>query len=284
MRIIIRMICALSCLAVSSHGSAQAELTSAARIAMLQYEANQQFGNWQLNIEKLTAMALDAVNAGAKMVILPEGATNGYATPTEAWCTTGRSRCGKWQCRDVQIVGENLPSGRTTAHWMTFAQQHAVYVVYPVIEVDAERYYNAIGVVGPDGFITKYRKRVLYGPDYCYAEPGKRPAHFTTPFGKFGLMICADGNADSYYRTYRQQNVDAVIITMDWDQDPLSQRAAKHFFQEKAGLHSIPIFAADNAKWDGTGHYPSDGTERIRDGLDADAIGEEGIVFSESTP
>lgn len=280
MRIILSMICALI-LGVSRPGFAQSELTSTSRVAMLQYDANQHFGDWQYNIETLTNMALEAVQSGSKMIILPEGATNGYATANEAWCTTGRLRCGQWQCRDVQLVGENLPSGRTSAHWTAFANEHSVYVVYPVIEVDAERYYNALGVVGPDGFVTKYRKRLLYGPDFCYAEPGKRAASFTTPFGKFGLMICADGNYDSYYRAYRQQGMDAVVIMMDWDQDPAGQRAAKYVFQEKAGLHQIPIFAADNAKWDGTGYYPADGKERIRDGLAPDAVGENGVIFGE---
>ena len=274
------LLCALNFALVSS-GSAQANPTSSTRIAMLQYDANEHFGNKQLNLENLTVMALEAIHGGAKMVILPEGATNGYATAREAWCTTGRSRCGQWQCRDVQSVAEILPSGPSTEYWAVFARQHAAYIVYPVIEVDAEHYYNAMGVVGPDGFVTKYRKRLLYGPDYCYAEAGKGSTSFSTPFGKFGLLICADGNLDDYYRTYREQGMDAVIITMDWDQDPTGQRAAKYVFQDKAGLHQMSIFAADNAKWDGTGYYPPDGRERVREGLAPDAIGDNGVIFSD---
>lgn len=283
MRFLLSILCAVS-FTVGTPGSAQSQLTASTRVAMLQYDANQHFGDWQVNLENLTTMALEAIQGGAKLVILPEGATNGYATASEAWCTTGRTRCGQWQCRDVQSVGEALPRGRTTEYWSTLARQHAVYIVYPVIEVDGERYYNAMGVVGPDGFITKYRKRLLYGPDYCYAEPGKRSASFSTPFGKFGLLICADGNLDEYYRTYRQQGMDAVVITMDWDQDPTSQRAAKYVFQEKAGVNQMPIFAADNAKWDGTGYYPADGRERVRDGFAPDAIGEEGVIFTDFSP
>jgi predicted amidohydrolase len=256
-----------------------AALAEGARVAMIQYDADLHFGASQLNVERLTELAEQAAQGGAAMIVLPEGSTHGYATADEAWCTPERRTCGQWACRDVRQVAESFPEGQSTRHWAAFAREHATYVVYSVIEASAGTYYNSVGVVGPQGFVTSYRKRALYGPDYCYAEEGARPASFATPLGRFGLLICADGNYDSYYQAYRQQGIESVVVPMDWDQDPEGNRAAKVVFQEKAGKNRVGIYVSDNAKWDGSGFYPPDGSARQRDGLPEDGAGSEGVTF-----
>ena len=231
--------------------------SQASRVALIQYDADARFGATLDNLERLAELATEAVERGAQLIVLPEGSTHGYASADEAWCSPERSRCGAWSCRDVRGVAERAADGPTTRFWADFAARHAAYVVYSIIESDGGAYFNSAAVVGPQGFVTSYRKRLLYGPDYCYAQPGRQMSSFSTPFGRFGLMICADGNSHEYFQAYRRQGIEAIILPMDWDQDPASDRAAKEIFQQMAGANAVAIYVADNARWDGTGYYPA---------------------------
>jgi predicted amidohydrolase len=149
-----------------------------------------------------------------------------------------------------------------------------------VPEVDGEVFYNTVGVVGPEGFVTRYRKRALYYIDEAYATPGEAAGVLETPFGAFGLMICMDGTYDGgYYDEYRDLRVDAIILSMDWDQDPLGAGAAASWFVERAENNDVEIYAADVSPWDGTGKYVPGEAARERNGLPDPAIGVDGISY-----
>jgi len=47
-------------------------------------------------------------------------------------------------------------------------------------EADGPTYYNSLGVTGPDGYVMKYRKRLLYKTDKAYASPGTQPGVLET--------------------------------------------------------------------------------------------------------
>jgi predicted amidohydrolase len=248
-------------------------------MALVQYDADTHFGDYAHNVQRLTELADEATAHGAGMVVFPEGSTLGYEGETETWCAPSRTSCDGHRCRDVSAVAEAIPAGRTSRHWLDYAASHDTYVVYHVIEAAGGSFYNAIAVAGPHGLVASYRKRELYGPDFCYAKPGRADAVAATPYGKLGLMICADGNEDAYYRRYKQLGADAVVIPMDWDQSADGPRAASAVFQSMAADNAVDVYVADTPAWDGTGKYNAGGGERERDGLPADGVGVEGISY-----
>lgn len=253
-------------------------------MALIQYNADLLFGEYQNNLQNLTQHALEAVQKGAKIIVFPEGSTWGYASEKEVWCRPGTSNnhrdllhAGK-TCRDVTQASEQVPQGRTTIYWEKFAKLHQVTIVFHLIEKEGQKYYNGLGVVGPSGYITKYHKRALYWVDKMYASPGMGPTVLTTPYGKFGLMICMDATYDGpLYNEYKRLGTAAIILSMDWDQTVGGPMDAKYFFPQRAKKNGVDIYAADVSFWDGTGKYPSDGGERERFGLADVAIGEEGF-------
>ena len=100
-----------------------------------------------------------------------------------------------------------------------------MYVLFNIIEVSDNEYYNTSVALDPQGNVTPYRKRILFETEYPYASPGDNPVLLETPFGKFGLMICIDGfetNAQDsldrgFYNGYKAAGANAILIPMNWD-------------------------------------------------------------------
>ncbi len=252
-----------------------------ALIALVQFDSDRDFGNPEKLRQREVAHAQAAVDQGAKVVVFPEGSSTGYATRDRVWCTSGSGRCGGRSCVDVGKVAEPVPAGPSTRFWAKWAQQRGVYVVFWVPERDGPDYFNTLVAVGPQGFVSRYRKRDLYYLDQCWAEAGRESVVLRTPHGNFGLMVCMDG-ADypgTFYADYRNQGVDAILLSMDWDDDPAGPNAALPVFRRQAKRQKLPIFAADAPAWDGTGMFPETGAQRNRSGLPEPGVGIEGIAL-----
>lgn len=93
-------------------------------------------------------------------------------------------------------VAELVPEGDSTQHFIEMAKKLDIYIGWGMAEQSHERFdalYNTLVVVGPEGFVGKYRKvhqplteRIMF-----YSGSGDYPV-FDTRFGKIGLMICFD--------------------------------------------------------------------------------------------
>jgi predicted amidohydrolase len=246
-------------------------------IGLIQYNGDRYFGEYDTNLANLEDWSLEAIDRGATIIVQPEGSTYGYASQTEVWCAPGMSSWYGRQCRDVSDVAEPIPGGATTTHWEAFATLHEVYVLYSLPEAAGQLFYNTLGVVGPDGYVTKYRKRALYYIDQAYAQPGQEAVVLQTPFGDFGLMLCLDGSYNGpYYDNYNALGVDAIIIPMDWDEDPYGPTSAAITFTNRAEDNDIVIYGADVSTWDGTAKYIP-GQPRERNGLPPVAVGQDGV-------
>jgi predicted amidohydrolase len=251
------------------------------RVALIQYDADAHFTQTAENLATLTQMALTAIGNGATLIQLPEGAVHGYANKDSLWCRPGTATCGNKKCLDVNQVAEPVPGGPVGAYWEAFAQLFGVTVLYNLPEVDGDTYYNTTAVASPEGFQGKYRKRSLYYVDQCYAVPGSQPLVFDTDHARFGVLTCLDG-ADipkTYYEELRSLGADAVLIAMDWDEDPHGPGQASKLFRIWAERYRFDLYTSDMSPWDGTGKYFSTGLPRERNGLADPAIGIDGISY-----
>jgi predicted amidohydrolase len=258
------------------------------KIAVVQYQPA--FGQTETNIDRLTAYADEAARSGANLVLFPEGSILGYDNGTEVWCRPGLSSFQTndgevRECRDVSEVAEIVPYDATTQYWRDFAIDKRIYVLFNIIEVSDNEYYNTLVALDPQGNVTPYRKRILFETEYPYASPGDVPVLLETPFGKFGLMICIDGfetNAQDsldrgFYNGYKAAGADAILIPMNWDiYDSDNEFAAQSVFADRAKRFAIDIFASD--AYDGTARYWASGSPRDRGGLPA-AVNSEGISY-----
>jgi predicted amidohydrolase len=250
------------------------------RIALIQYDADAHFGDVDHNLAQLTAFSDAAVAAGATVIVQPEGSVYGYRSATETWCAPGTASWQSFTCRDVSTIAEVVPGGTISSYWQSYAVAHAIFVVYSVPEVDGDAFYNTVGIVGPDGFVAKYRKRSLYYIDEAYCEPGAGNLVLTTPYGRFGMLICLDATYDGpMYDEYLDAGVNGILLPMDWDQDPTGTDAAVTWFADRARNNDVDIYAADQSSWDGTGKYVAGETRRERSGLPEPAVGIDGASY-----
>ncbi len=258
------------------------------KIAVVQYHPA--FGKTETNIARLTTYAEEAAKSGANLVLFPEGAIFGYDDGAEVWCRPGMNSFktddgGTRACRDVSEVAEMVPFDSTTQYWRNFAMQKGIYVLFNIIEVSDDDYYNTLVALDPDGNVVPYRKRILFETEYPYASAGDDSVLLETPFGKFGLMICIDGfetNAQDaldrgFYSDYKAAGADAILIPMNWDTyDATNEFAAQSIFSDRAKRFGIDIFASD--AYDGTARYFAGGGPRDRGGLPA-AVNSEGVSY-----
>jgi 5-aminopentanamidase len=130
------------------------------------------------NLTEISRVLKQAAGRGARLVVFPECALNGYNH-------TGRA--------EALAVAETLP-GPASQQIADICREQNVFSVFGLLEKDGERLYNSAALVGPAGLIGVYRKTHLptLGVDR-FLDPGAGPLEaYDTPLGKIGILICYD--------------------------------------------------------------------------------------------
>lgn len=149
------------------------------KVALAQISCKQ--GDKAENIKKIERQVTKAKQQGAELVIFPELSVTGYTMRDQ-----------------IYELAETIP-GHSTTVLERLANKTGTYIVFGMPELSEKTQatvYNAAVLVGPDGFIGKYRK--MYLPTHSvfeekrYFRPGYQTAVFETELGKIGLIICYD--------------------------------------------------------------------------------------------
>lgn len=259
-------------------------------IGLIQYDGDRAIGQRDRNLQALAALADEAVAAGARVLVLPEGAIHGYGDATRHyWCRGEdcRREVGgvASECHCVDDVAEMLPDGPTTRFWTRFARERKVMVLFDLIERDGGRYHNTLAVVDATGLIARHRKVCLTPEDATYATPGDEATVIETPLGRFGLLVCNDSWVGrDLLEAYRAADVDGLIVSSYWhhfEPDALRRNQKRHFLL-LALEYGLPVYVADHSFSDLTGLYrPDSVTGPARHGLPRTAIGVDGISLHE---
>jgi predicted amidohydrolase len=149
------------------------------KVALAQISCKQ--GDKAENIRKIESRVTKAKQQGADLVIFPELSLTGYTMRDQ-----------------IYELAETIP-GHSTTVLEKIAKKTGAYIVFGMPELSEKTQatvYNAAVLVGPDGFVGKYRK--MYLPTHSvfeekrYFRPGYQTAVFETELGKIGLIICYD--------------------------------------------------------------------------------------------
>lgn len=136
-------------------------------------------GDIDANRNAIVALTEEAAHNDAKIVVHTEMATSGYSF---------------FSREQIAKAAEQIP-GPTTAAIGAVAAEHEIYVAFGMPEFDPVlgSYFNSAVLIGPDGKIVGvYRKRNnLLEAAYNSQESGPVPV-FDTPYGRIGIVICAD--------------------------------------------------------------------------------------------
>jgi predicted amidohydrolase len=133
------------------------------------------FGEWRRNLD-------DAFNLmeeqPADVWVLPEFFASGYQFV---------------DAQEVSRLAEPIPDGSTTRELAAFCRAHDCHVVGGIPEAAPDGPYNSAVLVGPDGYVSSYRKIHLFGLERGFFRPGDRPFSVSDADGiRIGMMICFD--------------------------------------------------------------------------------------------
>ena len=136
------------------------------------------FGKKQKNLKRILEFMNKGADEEADLLVLPELCNTGYVFRSQ---------------EELRTLCEEIPEGETTQALVAFAQERSLCVVAGVCERRNKDYYNSAEIVGPDGFVSVYRKPHLFNTEKLWFAKGDGPISvFDTPKARVGVMVCFD--------------------------------------------------------------------------------------------
>ncbi|MDZ7746010.1 MAG: carbon-nitrogen hydrolase family protein [Halobacteriales archaeon] len=89
-------------------------------------------------------------------------------------------------------------------------------VLVGCIEQAGGDYHNTLAYLTPDGELTPYRKRNLWGDESEWLTPGDERVVVDTPAGRAGLLTCYDLNFVHESAAFLDAGVDALFVSGAW--------------------------------------------------------------------
>ncbi len=135
----------------------------------------------QANFRRIEPMIRKAAAGGARIVVTTECFLDGYAIADKSI-----------PLATYRALGEPIPGGKYYQRLAALAVELKIHLVAGMLEADGRHRYNTAVLIGPDGrLLGKYHKQRL-GHEDVRNTAGDRSSTFETPFGRVGIMICAD--------------------------------------------------------------------------------------------
>jgi len=210
------------------------EAVSAVRVAVVQFDPQVGIQHSQANLEHSLELAREAAINGANLIVLPELANTGYLFGTR---------------QEAFLHAELIPEGPSMQAWLDFARKHQVYLAAGLAERDGVQLFDSAVLVGPGGFIGKYRKAHLWNREKLWFTPGNLgfPV-FDTPIGRIGLLICWDIWFPEVPRLLSMQGA-AIICSLNnwsWTPPPLFDDSGKCMasYLTMTAAHANNVFIA----------------------------------------
>jgi N-carbamoylputrescine amidase len=153
--------------------------------------------NWRTFEKTLAAHAAD----GIQLVVTPECFLDGYVTPAKDW-TPER----------FAAIAQDASASVYIKRLRELAARYKMYIVFGLTENRGGKFYNTALIVDRAGNIAgRYSKTHLQNHDLRYA-PGDDLPVFDTPWGKVGILICADRRWPETARVLRLKGARIVLI------------------------------------------------------------------------
>jgi predicted amidohydrolase len=154
----------------------------------------------EANYRRVEPMIREAAAAGAQIVCTTECFLDGYAIQDKSI-----------PLDQYRALGEPIPDGPYYRRLARLADELNVYLIAGMLEADGAARYNTAVLVDPEGkLVGKYRKQKLQH-ELVRNTAGNTSSVFATPFGKIGVMICADRTEKSIVQGFCARGADFLI-------------------------------------------------------------------------
>ncbi len=151
------------------------------------------------------------VAAAADLIVLPE------------MCNSGYNFQSPQQARELSEVAE---TGPFVSYLESACARHNLFVVAGLTERDGGRLYNSAVLVGPKGYVAKYRKLHLFLDEKDLFTPGDLGLPvFDIGICRLGILICFDWVFPETWRVLALRGADVVCHPSNLVIPGLAQRA-----------------------------------------------------------
>lgn len=212
-------------------------VTAPFKVAAIEF--NPEFMEFEKNIAAAAAIAEEAAKNGARLIVMPEAAVSGYI----------------YKDLEQFLPYMDTVPGKTTDALSSLSKQYQCYIAIGIAEIDRDTglTYNTGALVGPTGYIGKYRKNGLNPSDVLWFVPGNTgyPV-FETELGRITMIICYD---DTYWEPARVAAVKGCdIIAYICSSD----RVLPELGAEASGKHSTIAAVQHQCAWNGLAMVAAD--------------------------
>ena len=162
-------------------------------------------GNLQKNLSHADKLIAEAAAGGADVVLLPEVMDLGWTHPS------------------AKQYADKIPGGNTFKALAAAAKKNNVWICCGIVERDGDAVYNAAVIIDNKGVLQiKHRKLNELDIAHDVYAQGDRLNVCKTPWGTFGLMICADGTATDHVltRSLCYMGADVILSPSSWAVPP----------------------------------------------------------------
>ncbi len=143
------------------------------------------------NLAKILKNIDEAAANGAELMVFPEQGLQGYLTSVVAMDCSGDLEKNEFLYQWENA--EEVPEGPSVQAIIKKAMEKKMYICFGMTEkADTYKLYNTAVLVGPEGYIGKYRKVHQPADEMQSYYAGNEFPVFDTPIGKLGMMICYD--------------------------------------------------------------------------------------------
>lgn len=121
--------------------------------------------------------------------------------------------------KSLRDLAETVP-GPVTDIFSRISKKYRNYIVGTILEKEDGKLFNTAFLVGPEGYIGKYRKIHLWEDEMsCLASGNLGFPIFKTNFGNLGIMIGYDGFFPEVARILTLQGADILAWPALWDME-----------------------------------------------------------------
>ena len=154
----------------------------------------------EANLCRAEAMIREAAARGAQIVCTTECFLDGYAIADKSI-----------PLDQYRALGEPIPDGPCYKRLADLARELKILLVAGMLEADGEARCNTTVVISPEGrLLGKYRKQHLEH-ELARNRPGTESPVFDTPYGRIGVMICADRRLPEIAGRLKEQGADFFL-------------------------------------------------------------------------
>lgn len=158
-------------------------------------------GALQKNLDHAAGLISEAADGGADVVLLPEVMDLGWTHPS------------------ARALADSVPGGVACTALCKAARDNNVYLCAGIVEKADDRIFNAAVIIDNEGnVLLKHRKLNELDIAHDVYDQGDRLSVCQTPWGTFGLLICADANAKDHVltRSLCYMGADVILSPSSW--------------------------------------------------------------------